>query len=199
VQAPALPGSAHEAQAAGQAVAQHTPCAQTPVLHWSSLEQTAPIGTFPQLPFMQVLGATQSTSVVQVVLHRPDPQINGAQGWLWAAWQMPRPSQRCAKVSVDPVHPALWQITPAEYFSQAPVPSHSPSVPHPATPWSSQLSRGSVPMSAGIQVPELSALAQVRQTPPHASLQQTPSAQNPEAHWAFPVHGVPIAPEPAAG
>jgi hypothetical protein len=90
-------------------------------------------------------------------------------------------------------------MTPAEYFSQAPVPSQTPSVPHAATPWSWQLRRGSVPMSAGIQVPRLSVLAQVRQTPPHASLQQTPSAQNPEAHWALPAHVDPISPVPALG
>lgn len=90
-------------------------------------------------------------------------------------------------------------MTPAEYFSQAPVPSQTPSVPHAATPWSTQLSRGSVPISTGIHVPKLSVLAQVRQTPPHASLQQTPSAQNPEAHWVPPMHVDPIAPVPAGG
>lgn len=108
VQAPALPGRAQEAQLPGQAVAQQIPCAQTPVLHWASLEQLAPMGIFPQLPFMQVLGARQSASVLQVVLHWPDdPQTNGAQGRLCAARQTPCPSQRCAKVSVEPVQPAL--------------------------------------------------------------------------------------------
>jgi hypothetical protein len=184
VQTPALPGSAQEAQVPGQAVAQHTSCAQMPVLHSASLAQVAPMGTFPQLPFMQVLGARQSASLVQVVLHRPEaPQVNGAQGWLCAAAQTPCPSQRCAKVSVEPVQPAGWQMTPAEYFSQAPVPSQTPSLPHAATPWSSQLWRGSVPTSAGIHLPRLSGLAQVRQMPSQASLQHTPSAQNPEAHW----------------
>jgi hypothetical protein len=90
-------------------------------------------------------------------------------------------------------------MTPAEYFSQAPVPSQTPSVPHAATPWSSQLWRGSVPTSAGRHVPGLSGLTQVRQMPSQASLQQTPSAQNPEAHWVLPVHDDPISPVPAVG
>ena len=200
VQAPALPESAHEAQVPGQAVAQHTSCAQMPVLHSTSLAQTAPMGTFPQLPFMQVLGARQSASVAQVVLHWPEaPQTNGAQGWLCAAAHTPCPSQRCANVSVEPAQPALWQMTPAEYLSQAPVPSQTPLVPQVATPWSSQLLRGSVPTSAGMHVPTFPAPAQVRQTPSHVSLQQTPSAQNPEAHWLPPEHADPISPVPAVG
>jgi hypothetical protein len=171
-----------------------------PVLHSKSLAQVAPMGTFPQLPFMQVLGARQSASVVQVVLHWPEaPQVNGAQDWLCAAIQTPCPSQRCAEVSVDPVQPAGWQMTPAEYFSQTPVPSQTPSVPHATTPWSSQLWRGSVPTSAGMHVPKLSGLAQVRQIPSQASLQQTPSAQNPEAHWLPVEQADPIVLPPAVG
>jgi len=158
------------------------------------------MGTFPQLPFRQVLGARQSASVAQVVLHRPEaPQVNGAHGWLCAAAQTPCPSQRCAKVSVEPVQPAGWQMTPAEYFSQAPVPSQTPSVPHAATPWSSQSWRGSVPTSAGMHLPGLSGLAQVRQMPSQAWLQQTPSAQTPEAHWLPAEQVDPIWPPPAVG
>jgi hypothetical protein len=37
-------------------------------------------------------------------------------------------------MSIDPVQPALWQATPATYFSQAPVPSQKPSVPQVAAP-----------------------------------------------------------------
>ena len=200
VQTPALPGSAQEAQAPGQAVAQQTACAQMPVLHSTSLVQVAPMGTFPQLPFRQVLGARQSASVVQVVLHWPEaPQVKGAQDWLCAAIQTPCPSQRCAEVSVDPVQPADWQMTPAAYFSQAPVPSQTPSVPHAATPCSSQFWRGSVPTSAGMHVPKLSGLAQLRQIPSQASLQQTPSAQNPEAHWLPTEQADPILLPPAVG
>ena len=62
------------------------------------------------------------------------PQTYGAQDWLAGAVQVPRPSQRPANVSILPVQPALWQATPATYFSQAPVPSQKPSVPQLAAP-----------------------------------------------------------------
>jgi hypothetical protein len=114
VQAPALPPIAHDRQFPVQAVAQQTPCAQNPELHSVLAAQLAPRGLLPQLPLLQVLPPAQSASVVQVVLHCPVvAQENGTQDWLAMVTQVPRPSQRPANVSMEPVHPPCWQSTPA--------------------------------------------------------------------------------------
>ena len=69
VQAPALPARPQDLQVPVQAVAQQAPWAQIPELQSVSVPQLAPIGFLPQLPLLQVLGAMQSASAVQVVLH----------------------------------------------------------------------------------------------------------------------------------
>jgi hypothetical protein len=92
--------------------------------------------------------------------------------------QVPRPSQRPANVSDELVHPACWQATPATYFSHAPAPSQNPSVSQVAAPRSGQSLRGSVPTSAGIQLPMWPAAAQVWHAAEQSVAQQNPSAQN---------------------
>jgi hypothetical protein len=72
MQLPALPpGSPQDLQLPVQVVAQQAPCAQIPELQSTSIAQLAPIGFLPQLPLLQVVGAMQSASTVQVVLHWP--------------------------------------------------------------------------------------------------------------------------------
>jgi hypothetical protein len=115
VQVPALPESAHDLHVPEQAIEQQTPCAQIPELHSTPSPQVAPSGFLPQLPITHVLGATQLRSMVHVVRHCPlSPQVKGAHDWLAAPAQVPMPSQRPADCSEDPVHPACWQIVPAE-------------------------------------------------------------------------------------
>jgi hypothetical protein len=180
----------HDLQLPVQVVAQQTPCAQWPDLQSASAPQGPPGGLRPQLPFTQKLPLVQSVSAEQMVLHCPDvPQMNGAHDWLAGALQFPMPSQRPANESVVPVQPELWQAAPATYFSQAPVPSHTPSVPQLFTPWSSQSLWGSVPSSAGMQVPTVPVEAQVTQVPVQALLQQTLSAQNPDWQSVPVLHG----------
>ena len=112
-QTPMLPAIAQDMQGPAQAPTQQTPCAQNPELQSVAAAQLAPMGPLPQLPLLHVLPATQSASTVQVVLHWPPvAQENGAQDWLGVVTQVPRPSQRPAKVSVDPVQPPCWQSTP---------------------------------------------------------------------------------------
>src|SRR5450432_358710 len=53
--------------------------------------------------------------------------------------------------------------------------------------------RGLVPTSAGTQVPTLPEAAQVRHAPSQAVLQQTPSTQMPDPHFAASVQGCPRA------
>jgi hypothetical protein len=115
VHEPALPVSAQDVQLPVQAVRQHAPCAQIPDLQSVPAPQLAPGGLSPQLPETQKLPLVQSASAEQVVLQAPvDPQVQGAQDWLAAAGHgAPVPSQRPAKLSVDPAQPACWQTTPA--------------------------------------------------------------------------------------
>jgi hypothetical protein len=76
---PALPGSAHDRHVPAQAVPQQTPCSQSPELHSAALPQVAPGGFLPQLPLMQLLGATQSPSFAQITMHLASvPHLNGA-------------------------------------------------------------------------------------------------------------------------
>jgi len=78
VQVPTLLGTAHERQVPVQVVPQQTPCSQKPELHSGPPPHAAPIGFLPQLPLMQLLGARQSASLVQMVKQRPSlPQLNG--------------------------------------------------------------------------------------------------------------------------
>jgi hypothetical protein len=67
LQVPSLPLIAHDLQVPVHAVMQQRPCAQIFELHSASAPQIAPIGFGPQLPLWQLLGATQSASVMHVV------------------------------------------------------------------------------------------------------------------------------------
>ena len=183
MQVPALPGSAHDRQAPVQAMPQQIPCSQNPELHSAALPQVAPGGFLPQLPLMQLLGATQSPSFAQMTMHLLSlPHMNGAHVWVSGAMQAPSPSQRAADFSIVPVHDCGLQMTPEGYLWQAPVPSQTPSLPQLCTPMSSHWLRGSVPISAGMQVPTAPCKAHVKQTSVHAPAQQTPSTQNPLSH-----------------
>jgi hypothetical protein len=72
------------------------------------------------------------------------------------------------------------------YFEQLPRPSHLPVWPQVIPPISRQMARGSGwSVSTGQQIPPRPARLQEMQGPWHATLQQTPSAQNPEAHWSL--------------
>ena len=71
VQLPRAVDSAQDRQVPVQSDEQQTPWEQNVELHSVPLPQLPPSGFFPQLPPMQVLGAMQSASVVQVVRHWP--------------------------------------------------------------------------------------------------------------------------------
>ena len=78
VQVPTVPVSAQDWQVPPQAVMQQTPCAQAPDRHSPFAPQAAPIAFLAQLPPMQVNGAMQSVSTVQVVLQAPVPHAYGS-------------------------------------------------------------------------------------------------------------------------
>jgi hypothetical protein len=165
---------------------QQRPWAQIVEKHSSSPPQGAPIGFFPQLPFTQVYGDTQSASTMHVVRH-DFPSVahwNGVQGWVVAPEQVPALSQVPVVVRMDPTHFSTEHTTPALplYRSQAPVPSHTPVVPQLVGSWAMQRSPGSVPWNAGMHIPSVPGFLQVKQAWSHASLQQTPSTHCPEEH-----------------
>ena len=73
---------------------QQTPCWQRPEAHSTPPVQTVPSGFFVHWPALQMLGATQSASLEQVVRQvLLVPHANGAHEIGVAAWQVPVPLQ----------------------------------------------------------------------------------------------------------
>ena len=93
------------------------------------------------------------------------------------------PSQVPAVLSRSPLHDGATQTVSAAYLEHPPIPSQTPDCPQldaglcAQSPWGS-----AAPSVVGPQVPSRPACAQLTQGPVQAMLQQTPSAQNPEAH-----------------
>ena len=111
-QVPALLVSAQDMQVPVQALLQQTPCAQKPDWQAAAAEQGAPGGSFPQLPLVQELGATQSLLVVQVILQAPVPHWKGSHSVEVTVLQFPVPSQVRAGVSVSPLQLCATQVVP---------------------------------------------------------------------------------------
>jgi hypothetical protein len=88
------------------AVWQHAPCAQIPLAQSTPTPQAAPSGSLPQLFPVQTFPPEQSALVEQLVRQLVAPQAYGVQPWLAPATQFPMPSQRAAKVTVDPLQ--VW-------------------------------------------------------------------------------------------
>jgi hypothetical protein len=79
------------------------------------------------------------------------------------------------------------------YFEQPPTPSQVPVCPQLGLPSSTQTPRGSGrPSSIGQQVPSLSGRLQATQPPWQATLQQIPSAQNPDWQSALALQLIPF-------
>jgi hypothetical protein len=140
----------------------------------------------PQLPFTHAIPSAHSALVVHLLLHAPLRHLNCPHSWIWAGWQVPRPSQeRAVFTAVAVAQVAGPQGVSAGYRLQVPKPSQTPVLPqvvaailaHIGWPW---------PAGVGMQVPGAARELQVRQAPPHALLQQMPlpltmSAQKVEA------------------
>jgi hypothetical protein len=193
VQVPTVPVSAHDWHVPAHAALQQKPCAQNPDRHWVAVAHAAPWAFLVQLPPLQVNGATQSVSAVQVVLQADVPHANGSHAELVAVWQVPVPLQVRVGVNVDPVQAAATQAVPLAYRRQAPAPSQNPSVPQAAAPLSVHWLSGSWPAGTLVQVPTVPVSAHDWQVPVHAALQQKPCAQNPDVHWPAVVQAAPAA------
>jgi hypothetical protein len=180
-QVPAPPGRAHDMHVPVHAVAQQTPCAQTPL--WQSVPcwQTAPLGLRPQEPLaLQYWPGAQSLSLVQADSQAFAPQMNGKHGLGGGVWQVPAPSHVAPAVKVPPGigQLALAQAVPCWYFWQAPA-WHFPSVPQDIIPWSVQRPAGSGwPVATAVQRPSEPVREHDTQAPEQAVAQQIPCA-----HW----------------
>ena len=185
VQRPIDDGSAHDRQAPAHASAQQTPSTQKVLAHSVPLAQVWPLSLRPQLPATQACPAWQSASVAHFVLHAPPEQRKGAQTCTPGARHTPRPLHVPAVSSRSPSHAGGTQTVSAGYREQPPNPSHVPDCPHDAALWFLQTPRGSTtPRSMGQQVPSRPVWLHATQAPWQATLQQTPSAQKPEAQSA---------------
>ena len=93
------------------------------------------------------------------------------------------------------MHDGAAQVVPAGYSSQAPIPLQRPFVPQVDAGVMAQSLFGSVPAGTAAHAPSgwpVSAAMQAVQTPEHAVLQHTPSAQKPLPHWEAVEQAVPL-------
>jgi hypothetical protein len=177
----------HAAQIESHATSQQTPSTQKPLAHSDAPPHAAPGAPFgTHAPALQMLPFAQSTSVMHEGTHAPFPQTSGAHGVLAPATQVPFPSHKLAEVCTPAVHDCAAHTAPAAYFAHAPFPSHVPFVPHDAAPASTHSPSGLVfaaiaPHTPSAPLPFFTAV-HATHVPPHATSQQTPSAQNPDEH-----------------
>jgi len=192
VQVPTVPVSAQDWQVPPQAVMQQTPCAQKPDRHSPPTPQATPTAFLAQLPPMQVNGATQSASTVQVFLHAPEPHAYGSHMDEVAAWQVPVPLHDRVDIKVDPVQLAPAHCVPAAYSRQPPAPLQKPSVPQLFAPWSLHWPSGSEPVGTLVQVPSVPASPHDWQVPVQAVPQQNPCWHSPVRHSVPEEQAVPV-------
>jgi len=93
------------------------------------------------------------------------------------------PSQVPAVLIRSPLHDGATQTVSRAYLEHPPIPSQTPDCPQLDAGLGVQIPWGSAaPKVAAPQIPARPACAQLTQGPVQAMLQQTPSAQKPEAH-----------------
>jgi hypothetical protein len=109
--------SAHDLHGPLQAPEQQTPCAQTLLSQSLFSEQLLPTGFFEQMPpLLQMSGATQSESLVQLVLHMALAVSHTKPPWqvdVIAGVQVPVPLQVRGGVSVVPTQVPVAQVVDA--------------------------------------------------------------------------------------
>jgi hypothetical protein len=171
---------------------QQTPWVQKPLLHWLPAVQAAPFTLRPHERFRHVLGATQSVSTAHAPRQALFRQLKVPQDRLAGVTQAPLPSQVdtgvCAEV---PAQTAGLHIVPLSTMAQVPA-RQAPVVPQVVLSVALHFSCGSrVPSGTAVQVPGLAGRSHVLQASVQAELQQTPCAQNPDAHSLPALHSAP--------
>jgi hypothetical protein len=178
------------------AVAQQTPSAQTPDWHSAPLVHAAPLPSGSvHAPWLHTKPAAQSAAVAHVVKQAPPLHAYGAQSVPpEASPHVPDPSQICAFTTV-PWQTVAPQLVPAAHSSHAPAPLQAPSVPQVDAACCAHSLSGSVPAAIGPHTPfappPFFAVLHAWQSPVHALLQHTPSAQKPLAQSDPTEHGPP--------
>jgi hypothetical protein len=128
-QVPALPATLQALQAAQEVLAQQTPSVHIPLRHSALLEQLEPSAfRLVQIPLTQVVPATQSVFVAQMVKQADGPQTKLPGQATDVCAHVPAPLQVLTTL-LDPEQVVAPQLVPAAVFRQAPVPSHVPSNP----------------------------------------------------------------------
>jgi hypothetical protein len=194
VQRPIDDSSAQLRHAPPHATSQQTPSTQKLLRHSPAPAHGWPLGLRPQLPLAsQTLPSTQSPSPVQRARHAPSRQRNGEHTCTPGVRQVPMPLHVPAVFRRSPpLQVGATQTVSAAYSAQPPMPSHVPVCPHDAAPLSLQIACGSaLPASTGQHAPERPTRLQLTHGPLQATLQQTPSAQKPDAQSVFFWHTAP--------
>jgi len=125
----------------------------------------------------------QSASVWQWFRQALSVHWNGSQSCTPGDRQAPVPLQVPAVLSRSPLHDGATQTVSTAYLEHPPIPSQTPDCPQVEAGLFTQRPRGSAaPSDVGEQVPIRPDCAQPTQGPVQEVLQQTPSAQKPEAH-----------------
>jgi hypothetical protein len=138
---------------------------------------------WPQLPLTQLWPAAQSASLWQWLAQELSTHWNGLQSRTPGERQAPMPSQVPAVLSRSPLHDGAAQTVSAAYLEHPPMPSQTPDWPQLDSGLRAHTWWGSAaPSVVGAQAPRSPDCAQLTQGPVQAMLQQTPSAQKPEAH-----------------
>ncbi|OGA71982.1 MAG: hypothetical protein A3G27_14495 [Betaproteobacteria bacterium RIFCSPLOWO2_12_FULL_66_14] len=172
------------------AVLQQKPFAQNWDAHWLEVLQACPSGcraTHIPIEMSQKLPTAQLESLTHVVRQAPAEQVSGAHACMVPASQEPVPLQVLAlRAEAAPTtQEAAAQTVPDAYFWHAPEPLQTPVVPHVDAGCSAHSARGSAPAATFPHVPFAPlpvAIEHAWHVPSHVVSQQTPSAQNPDAH-----------------
>src|SRR4029079_1023190 len=114
-QVPSLPATAHDLHVPVQVAEHQRPCAQSAELHSPSPPQAAPSGFLPQLLLTQVLGATQSASVMQLIrqVFPSAAHWYGMHAWVGDPEDSPLLSHVPVVVPIEPTQASTAQTTPA--------------------------------------------------------------------------------------
>jgi hypothetical protein len=138
----------------------------------------------------QLHPGVQPDPSLQLVVQAVAPQTYGLQPRGAAAGlHSPRPSQTRAGVSVSVLaaHVEAAQVSKTVCSRQPPLPLQPPARPHEPAASAGHWLRGSMPLGTAVHVPTAPATLQAKQLAPHKLVQQTPSTQNPVAHWSLSV------------
>ena len=174
------------------ALSQQIPSVQKLLEHCDPAVQLAPFALRPHELFTQVLGATQSASVLQLLSQAAELQINVPHGLTGGVTQAPCPSQAEAGVTDEAVaQTAFLQLSPLAKLAHAPA-LHKPVVPQLVCAVALHFSCGSgAPSATAVQSPREAERLHARHAPVQSELQHVPCAQWLDWHSLARLHSAP--------